>query len=180
MSHNVESIQGATPDVNSNATGGLDNSSTMGYMLTHSDGQTRSTSGNYGQNDYFDFWTGADNYSGVGTLGSNYLTLPKGHFFILCIPTFGFASTTTGNNEIRMQWVKHDGDPNNDVAIGNKAVGNRDYVNPTYPSPNNCAAYVEGPCEIRLKVIDVPIGTFSKAGTENDRSPFFLHVERIF
>ena len=180
MSHNTESIQGATSDVSSNISGSLDNSSTLGYMLTNSDGQTRSTSGNYIQNDYYDFWTGADNYSGVGTLGSNYITLPRGHFFILCIPTFGSGSSSSGNTEARMQWVKHDGDPANDETIGNLSCVNLNYVNATYPTPGYCAAYVEGSCEVRLKFMSITAGTFPKAGTENITSPFFLHIERIF
>lgn len=179
MSHNQESIQGATPNISSSVTQTLDESTALGHMLTYSDGDTRSTSGNYAANDYFDFWTGAGSYSGVATLGSNYVTLPKGHFFILCVPTFGDISTTTGNNEIRMQWVKHDGDPNNDEAIGNKSSVNLNTSTPTYPSIGQCAAYVEGPCEIRLKVISVTAGTFPKAGTETNRGPFFLHVERV-
>jgi hypothetical protein len=179
MSHNIESIQGETPNVSSEVTGTLSNSQTLGYMLNYSTGQTRSTSGNYGANDYYDFWTGADNYSGLGTLGGNYVTLPRGHFFVLCAPTFGDKTSSSGNNEARMQWVKHDGTPANDEAIGNLSSVNLDYVEPTYPSTGKCAAYVEGPCEIRLKFISIPAGTFPKAGTETNKSPFFLYIQRI-
>ena len=174
MTHITESIQGATANVSGEITGGLDYSLKLGHVLTHSDGETGSGTGNYANGDYYLFFTGADSYSGIATVSGDTITLDDGTYFIQCQPTFGDLVSTAGNTEARMQFVDQDDNP-----LGNSACINRDTVNVTYPAYNVCVAYVEGPATVKLKFIATPTGTFPKNGTESNKSPFFLEIMRI-
>lgn len=181
MSHLNDNIQGATPTVQGNITGSLDDSSTLGHVLTNSNGQTGSGSGFYtaSTGEYYLFFTGADNYSGIATVTSDSIILPKGTFFIECCPTFGQNNSTLGNTELRAQFVDE-----NDNGLGNIGAVNRDLLNSTFPAPGLFTAYVEGPATVKLKVTAVTASSdFPKNGVEstvaNSRSNFFLEIIRI-
>ncbi len=174
MSHLNDNIQGATPNAQGNITGSLDDSSALGHVLTNSNGQTGSGSGGYGVGDYYLFFTGANSYSGIATVTSDSIVLPKGTFFIECCPTFGQNNSTLGNTELRAQFVDE-----NDNGLGNIGAVNRD-ITATYPAPGLFTAYVEGPATVKLKVTAVTASSdFPKNGSESDRSNFFLEIIRI-
>lgn len=175
MSHNNENIQGATPSATSAITGGLDNSMTLGYAINHSSGETGAGSGNYAASDNYIFFTGADNYAGIASVSSDTITIPKGTFFIQCIPTFGDINSSLGNTELRAQFVDE-----HDTPLGNKGAVNRDY-GASFPASGLFSAYVEGPATITLKIDSVSGAShFPKNGVETIRSPFFLDIIRIF
>lgn len=174
MSHVIESIQGATANVNAEITGGLDYSLKLGETLNRSNLQTGAGTGNYGNGEYYLFFTGADKYSGVATVSSDTITLDRGTYFIQCHPTFGDLNSSLGNTEARMQFVDEDDNP-----LGNIACINRDHVSATYPAFNVCVAYVQGPATVKLKFTTLPTGTFPKNGAETNKSPFYLEIMRI-
>lgn len=174
MSHNKEVIAGSLPNVTSEITATLDNNSKLGHALNNSRTQTGSGTGNYADGDYYLFLTGSNSYSGVASVSSDTITLPDGVFFIQCVPTFGAQTSTSANTEMFLQF--HDKDDN---AVGNMMPVNLDIVNPTYISIGVCTALIEGPNEIKLKVMGTPTGNYPKNGTDDVKSPFFLEVLRI-
>lgn len=174
MSHLNENVQGAVPTSTGAITGSLADASALGYALNHSQNEVGTGTGNYSDGDYYLFFTGADSYSGVASVSSDTITLPKGTFYIKCVPTFGDASSSAGNSEIRLQFVDRD-----DNAVGNLGAVNLENTGATYPSVGLCTALVDGPNIVKLKVVGTPIGSFPKNGTESLQSPFFLEIMRI-
>lgn len=180
MSHLNENIQGATPTAQGNITATLDDSSTLGHVLTNSNGQQGSGSGFYtastaSTDEYYLFFTGATSFSGIATVTSDSIILPKGTFFIECCPTFGQNNSTMGNTELRAQFVDE-----NDNGLGNIGAVNRDILNCTFPAPALFSAYVEGPATVKLKITEVTANNqFPKNGSESNRSNFFLEIMRI-
>lgn len=177
MSHNNDNIQGNTPDVNSNVITTLSYDQTLGRVLNNTSGQTGSGSGYYSAsspNNYYLFFTGGGNYAGNATVSGDTITLEKGTYFILCVPTFGDVVSTTGNTEMRAQFVDADDNP-----LGNKGTVNRNN-NADFPASGLFSAYVTGPAQVKLKVISVSGSThFRKDGTETDKTPYFLDILRI-
>lgn len=174
MSHNNDNIQGNTPDVNCNITASLSYDKKLGRLLNNSNGQTGSGSGYYAASDYYLFFTGGGNYAGNATVSGDTITLEKGTYFIMCVPTFGDVVSTTGNTEMRAQFVDASDNP-----LGNKGAVNRNN-NADYPASGLFSAYVTGPAEVKLKVISVSGSThFRKDGTETTKTPFYLEILRV-
>lgn len=174
MSHNLESIAGSQPNVDSEITATLDSNPKLGHALNNSRTQQGSGTGNYADGDYYSFLTGSDSYSGIATVSGDTITLPVGVFYIECMPTFGAQTSTSANTEIFMQFVD-----SNDNSVGNRMAVNLDIVNPTYISIGVCTALVSGPNTVKLKVIGTPIGNFPKNGTDDIKSPFYLNIMRL-
>ena len=176
MTHLIEQIQSGKPSVNGEVTQTLNKASASGHYSVNNVGQTSGGTGNYSASapdNYYIFFSGNTNHTGVASVSGDTITLPKGAFFIKCIPTFGNAGpSSTGNTELRAQFVDE-----NDIGVGNIGAVNRD-VYASYPSAGIFTAYVTGPAEIKLKITDV-IGTFPKGNTETNLSAYFLDIMRI-
>ena len=174
MTHLLDQIQSGKPSVTGAITQTVSDESTAGHFAVNNVGQTSGGTGNYSASDYYIFFSGTTNYSGLASISSDTITLPKGTYFIKCIPTFGDAGpTTTGNTELRAQFVDQDDNP-----LGNLGAVNRD-IYATYPSVGIFTAYVEGPATVKLKITSVT-GTFPKDETGTNLSAYFLDIMRIF
>ena len=175
MSHNVLNIQAQAGDVNGDITNTISQEMGLGEVLTNSAGTNPGGTGTYTAGDNYLFYTGADSYTDEGvSISGDTVSITGGIYIILCVPTFGNLASSNPSTDIRLQFQNQSGE-----GLGNIALCSRNSTESTYPSGQMCAAHVEGPADIVLKVISATAGDFPKNGTDNTASPFFIEVIRI-
>lgn len=175
MSHNVLNIQVNSGDVTGAITGTISEEMGLGQMLVHSATKSGTGTGTYTAGDNYLFYTGADSYSDEGvSISGDTISLTGGIYVILCVPTFGSLASTLGDTEAKMQFQTVAGE-----ALGNIATVNRNSLDATFAGGQTCAAYVESPADVVLKVIAASAGDFPKNGTDSTNSPMFIEVIRV-
>ena len=175
MSHNVLQVQADQANASGAITGTISEEQELGTALNNASGQAGTGSGNYIAGDNYVFLTGSDTYTGKGvTISGDTIKITGGIFLILCCPTFGGATSTPGNTELRAQFQDSTGE-----ALGNIGVTNRASTVATYPGSNMFAAYVEGPRDVHLKITAINAGSFPNNATETANCKMFIEIIRI-